>query len=101
MTRTPLKKPDCLCAECLDIQVNDPRATHEELIEFGNRDRKRNAYSKPSVSLRVRNQMAQYMEIVVDDTEAMFFGYLQMERLGLAWFYLATTKAGVSEWRLV
>ena len=98
-----LTKANCECAACLDdgAVLEDPRASHQDLIRFHNGERRTQARYNQRIhhpSREVVRAIKKYMSIVSDDADATLFGYLEMERLGIVYFRLAETDREESGW---
>lgn len=93
-----LQTPECLCTECSRPQLKDPRASHEELIAFHNRDRRQYAQDQPPITLETSRAILEYMDLVQDDTDQLLFAHLEAERIGMMSFTLDIRKE--STWRL-
>jgi len=96
----------CYYFDCPDHHAytppGDPRARGAALIDFHNRDAKQRMLDKPEPSQETIQLWSQYMQLVEDDWEALYFGWLQAEKLGIAYFYFdhAETETENAEWRL-
>ena len=82
--------------------LKNPGAQVQDLIPYHNQQRRLIAEARLDAlptSFFTEGKILEYLDTVSDDPSAMLFGWLEMERLGLVYFYLATHNREESEWR--
>ncbi len=71
----------------------DPRATYQALYKWDEQQRRQRMHDLPYPDDLTRGWWVRYMELVTDDADALYFGWVYAENNGLA--YWASTKG---EW---
>ncbi len=82
------------------MTIVNPQATNSQLIAWHNARASRQMLDKPEPDEEIIELWSQYMQLVGDDWKSLLFGWLQAEKLGIAYFHFDHAETGDAEWRL-